>query len=146
MARQLFTIGYEGMNLDGFIEKLKNFAINCLIDVREIPFSRKRGFSKSALSQRLLSENIRYIHLKELGSPKLVREKLKTSRDYLTFFKKMDEYLTDKQEAIENVYKYVLDNTCCLMCFERLAAECHRKIVAMKIKERDGNGLQINNI
>ena len=43
-------------------------------------------------------------------------------------------------------YHYVRKNTCCLMCFEHLAATCHRKIVARKIKELDGNGLQIKNI
>ena len=146
MAKELFTIGYEGKSLDGFVTELKKFAISCLIDVREIPFSRKRGFSKSALAERLNKENIRYVHLKELGSPKPVRESLKASHDYLTFFRKMDKYLDTKKETIENAYSYVTYNTCCLMCFERLAAECHRKIVAQKIKARDGNGLQIKNV
>lgn len=146
MAKELFTIGYEGMNLDGFVAQLKNFAINCLIDVREIPLSRKQGFSKTALAQRLNRENIHYIHFKELGSPKPIREKLKVSYDYLTFFREMDTYLANKEESIENAYDYVVDKTCCLMCFERFAEKCHRKIVATKIKERDGNGLHINNI
>ena len=146
MAKELFTIGYEGMNLDGFIGQLKKFAIDCLIDVREIPISRKRGFSKSELAQRLGQENIDYLHLKQLGSPKPIRQKLKINRDYSTFFKKMDIYLANKKEAIENAYSYVIDNTCCLMCFEHVAEQCHRKIVARKIRERDGNGLQIKNI
>jgi uncharacterized protein (DUF488 family) len=146
MAKELFTIGYEGMSLDGFVAQLKNFAINCLIDVREIPLSRRPGFSKSGLAQRLDRENIHYVHFKELGSPKPIREKLKSDRNYSTFFKEMDKYLADKKEAIESVYNYVVNNTCCLMCFERLAAQCHRRIVARKIKERDGNGLRIKNI
>ena len=146
MAEELFTIGYEGMSLDGFVAQLKNFAIDCLIDVREIPLSRKRGFSKSELAQRLNRENIHYVHYKELGSPKPLREKLTVNQDYPTFFKKMDKYLANKKEAIENAYSYVADNTCCLMCFERLVENCHRKIVAAKIKEWGGNGLQIINI
>jgi len=146
MAKELFTIGYEGMNLDGFIGQLKKFAIDCLIDVREIPISRKRGFSKSELAQRLGQENIDYLHLKQLGSPKPIRQKLKINRDYSTFFKKMDIYLANKKEAIENAYSYVIDNTCCLMCFESFAERCHRKIVARKIRERDGKGLKIKDI
>jgi len=146
MAKELFTIGYEGMNLDGFVGQLKKFAIDCLIDVREIPISRKRGFSKSELAKRLGQENIDYLHLKQLGSPKPIRQKLKINRDYSTFFKKMDIYLANKKEAIENAYIYVIDNTCCLMCFEHVAEQCHRKIVARKIRERDGNGLQIKDI
>lgn len=146
MAKELFTIGYEGMNLDGFVEQLKKFAVDCLIDVREIPLSRKRGFSKSGLVQRLNRENIHYVHFKELGSPKPIREKLKIDRDYSTFFKKMNKYLSNKKEAIESAYSYIADSTCCLMCFERLAEQCHRKIVARKIKEWDGNELRIKNI
>ena len=146
MPGELFTIGYEGVSIDNFITHLKDNAINCLLDVREIPLSRKRGFSKTALSERLNQENITYVHFKELGSPKPIRDKLKTNHDYSVFFKKVDEYLTNKIKAVEDAYRYVSKNTCCLMCFEHLAATCHRKIVASKIKELDGNGLQVKNI
>lgn len=44
---ELLTIGYEGRKIDEFIERLKEFNISRLIDVREIPFSRKPGFSKT---------------------------------------------------------------------------------------------------
>ncbi|HUV41483.1 MAG TPA: DUF488 domain-containing protein [Sedimentisphaerales bacterium] len=146
MSRELFTVGYEGTDIDNFITHLKDNAINCLLDVRETPLSRKRGFSKTALSERLNRENIYYVHFRELGSPKPIREKLKVNHDYSVFFKRVDEYLTSKIETIENAYRYVRENTCCLMCFEHLAATCHRKIVARKIKELDGTGLQIKNI
>ena len=146
MSKELFTVGYEGIDIDNFIMHLKDNAIDCLLDVREIPLSRKRGFSKTALSERLNKENIYYVHFRELGSPKPIREKLKASRDYSVFFKRINQYLDGKIETIENAYHYVRKNTCCLMCFEHLAAACHRKIVARKIKELDGNGLQIKNI
>jgi uncharacterized protein (DUF488 family) len=146
MQRELFTIGYEGIDIDSFVTHLKANAIDCLIDVREIPLSRKRGFSKTSLSERLNQENISYVHFRELGSPKTVREKLKANHDYITFFKKVDEYLTNKVEIIENAYNYVRKNTCCLMCFEHLAATCHRKVVARKIKELSDKNLQIKNI
>lgn len=146
MPKELFTVGYEGSDIDSFLDHLESNGIDCLLDIREIPLSRKKGFSKTKLSERLSQENIRYIHFKELGSPKPIREELKTNQDYSTFFKKMDKYLNNKKEAIEKAYDYVVNNTCCLLCFEHLAAMCHRKIVARKIKEHDGNGLQIINI
>jgi uncharacterized protein (DUF488 family) len=94
----------------------------------------------------LSDEGIGYVHFKELGSPKHLRNKLKSDWDYTFFFKKMDKHLADNSEAIEKLYNYVENKTCCLMCFESLAASCHRKIVARKIKERDGNGLKIINL
>lgn len=117
-----------------------------MVDVREIPLSRKRGFSKAVLAERLKKEDIAYLHFKELGSPKPVRDRLKSTKDYKTFFDKMDKYLSTKMQVIEEAYGHVTSQNCCLMCFERTADYCHRKIVAKKIKDRYGNGLQIRNI
>lgn len=145
MPRQLFTIGYEGTGIDAFVADLLANDIECVLDVRALPLSRKPGFSKNQLLRRLEESQIRYVHLADLGTPKPIREDLKSTGDYSTFFRKMDKYLSGKK-AIEVAYDYVVRNTCCLMCFERVPARCHRKIVAQKIKARDGNGLQIRNI
>jgi uncharacterized protein (DUF488 family) len=48
--RQLSTIGYEGVSIDAFIATLKAAKVTLLLDVRELPISRRRGFSKTALS------------------------------------------------------------------------------------------------
>ena len=146
MARQLFTAGYEGTTIHTFITTLQTNNVDCVIDVRALAFSRKPGFSKTALARNLESANIRYVHLPDLGTPKPIREKLKSTADYADFFKTMDAHLEGKQDAIEFAYKFVNENTCCLMCFEHLAEQCHRNIVANKIKARDGNGLQIKHI
>jgi uncharacterized protein (DUF488 family) len=146
MARQLFTAGYEGTTIHTFITTLQTNNVDCVIDVRAIAFSRKPGFSKTALSRKLENANIRYVHIPDLGTPKPVREKLKSTADYSDFFKTMDAHLSGKQDAIEFAYNYINEHTCCLMCFERSATECHRNIVANKIKARDGNGLQIKHI
>ncbi len=146
MPRQLFTVGYEGTTLDTFIANLLTNNIDCILDVRALAFSRKPGFSKTQLARRLKREKIQYVHLADLGTPKRIRENLKSTRDYSTFFKTVEKYLANKKDAIEAVYSHVLNHTCCLMCFEHLAAECHRKIVARRIKVRDGNDLQIKHI
>ena len=146
MPRQLFTVGYEGSTIDDFVAKLLTNDIDCILDVRALPFSRKPGFSKTKLAQRLNRAKIQYVHLAALGTPKPIRENLKSTRDYSTFFKAMDKCLAKRPDAIETAYSYVANHTCCLMCFERLAAECHRKIVARKIKAQDGNGLQVKHI
>jgi len=143
---RLFTIGYEGTDLQGFLDCLERNAIECLLDVREIPFSRKRGFSKTPLSCALEAKGIHYVHFRELGSPSSVREELKDSGDYVRFFQEVEKYLTTQQEGIERAYNYVGRMTCCLMCYEKLAAMCHRKVVAQKIKERDGNGLEVKHL
>lgn len=146
MARELFTTGYEGTTIDGFIDRLEVNRINCVLDVRFLPLSRKPGFSKTKLAQRLSESKIKYVHLAELGAPKKLRESLKSTGDYLDFFRKMNKYLNGKRSALEEAYSHIMLKRCCLMCFEKLWAQCHRKIVARKIKIRDGNGLKIRHI
>ena len=49
--------------------RLKKIGIEQLVDVREIPLSRKNGFAKNALKKALDNNGIIYKHLPELGSP-----------------------------------------------------------------------------
>jgi uncharacterized protein (DUF488 family) len=146
MARELFTAGYEGITIDTFIGNLQANRIDCILDVRALPVSRKPGFSKAELAERLNSRGIRYVHLRELGTPKSIREEVRSTRDYSTFSAKMEKYLAGQTETIEVAHTHVLTSRCCLMCFERLADHCHRKIVAEKIKATNGDGLQVTHI
>ncbi|MEW5746453.1 MAG: DUF488 domain-containing protein [Nitrospirota bacterium] len=148
MTRQsIFTIGYEGKNVDDFINRLKRYNITTLIDVREIPSSRKPGFSKGRLSENLKSANISYIHMKELGSPRELREKLHEDNDYSSFFEGYGKYLDTQLGSVKYLHDEVLSNgVSCIMCMERDPLHCHRKIVAEKIKEVNGNGLTITHI
>ncbi|MDY6855455.1 MAG: DUF488 domain-containing protein [Thermodesulfobacteriota bacterium] len=145
-AYELLTIGYEGRAIDEFVDRLKQFNISRLIDVREIPLSRKSGFSKTSLSERLKDENIEYVHAKALGSPSDIRNKLKTDRDYDYFFKAYGKYLSQNMQVIEEVYQFIGNGVNCIMCFERFPEKCYRTAVPDKIKDYDGNGLKIIHI
>ncbi|MDD4050339.1 MAG: DUF488 domain-containing protein [candidate division Zixibacteria bacterium] len=143
---ELLTIGYEGREIDELIERLKQCNVSRLIDVREIPLSRKKGFSKSALRNRLQQEHIEYVHIKALGSPSAIRNKLKSDWDYKYFFMAYSEHLSQNMDVVREVHEYISDGNVCLMCFERSYEKCHRLMVADKIKEYDGNGLHIKHI
>jgi uncharacterized protein (DUF488 family) len=146
MRCELFTVGYEGSTIESFIDSLRANNISCVLDVRALPLSRKPGFSKTQLAGRLTRAQIGYIHLPELGTPKAIRDNLKSTRDYAAFFEKMEKYLAGKKDAIRQAYNHVTSARCCLMCFERLAEQCHRRIVAEKIRATNGDDLQITHI
>jgi uncharacterized protein (DUF488 family) len=145
-AQEIFTIGYEGREIDDFISHLKSLKITRLIDVRELPLSRKRGFSKSQLKRRMESENIEYVHIRSLGSPSKIRHRLREDHNYDQFFSAFHNHLAVNTEAIARAHGYIRDGTNCLMCYERSSDRCHRSAVAQKIKEYDGNGLKIVHI
>ena len=70
MKQTISTIGYEGATIGAFVTALRDASIDILIDVRDLPLSRKNGFSKKRLAQILAEADIDYIHLKGLGDPK----------------------------------------------------------------------------
>lgn len=47
----LFTVGYEGLEIDDFTKFLKRHRIQLVADLRKNPVSRKRGFSKHKLAE-----------------------------------------------------------------------------------------------
>jgi hypothetical protein len=47
----LFTIGYEKLDQKQFMTYLSNHGVEVVADIRKLPVSRKKGFSKTALRQ-----------------------------------------------------------------------------------------------
>ena len=146
MVSTLYTAGYEGQSVESFLDLLKEHSVECLFDVRQMPLSRKKGFSKTALRSHLERNHIKYIHFRELGSPKEIRDKLKETKDYEDFFAAMENHLSGAEDAIEEACRMAAEKVSCLLCFEKYPEQCHRSLVALKIKERNGNGLTINNL
>lgn len=127
---RIFTIGYEGTDIDTFIETLTTVGIETLVDVRALPLSRKKGFSKKGLSEALEAAGISYLHLRDLGDPKPGRDAARRG-DYETFNKVFTTHMeTDEaQVALERLATIATRQICCMMCFERDACGCHRRIV-----------------
>ncbi|MGC3939535.1 DUF488 family protein [Roseobacter sp. EG26] len=128
---QLMTIGYEGANIADFIATLQASNVTTLIDVRELPLSRKKGFSKNKLRQQLEESGIAYLHVKQLGDPKPGR--LAARAGNMNEFRRIfgDHIKLDAtREALQEVVPVIEAGGACLLCFERCHSDCHRSIVA----------------
>lgn len=134
---RLMTVGYEKTSLEDFIATLKAAKVTTLLDVREIPISRRKGFSKRALSDAVIAVGIEYRHERDLGSPKPMREQLHADKDYSRFFKSFASYLKSQRSLLKSLAEE-LDGGVALMCFERDAATCHRSIVARHLEHLTG--------
>ena len=135
----LFTIGYEGSTIDNFLAVLSEVGIDLLIDVRDVPLSRKKGFSKSALAGHLGENGIEYLHLKGLGDPKSGRLAARAGR-YDEFRRIFNAHLRTcvAQEDIQRGVQAVRKRMACLLCFERDHVHCHRCIVAEEMVRQGG--------
>jgi uncharacterized protein (DUF488 family) len=128
--RKLYTIGYEAAALDDFIATLTTADVDTLVDVRELPMSRRRGFSKTALSAALKEAGIEYLHVRELGSPRDMRHRLREDKDYKIFFKAFNKYLTQQQGLLRDLATEFTNQKVAFMCYEKQHTECHRSSVA----------------
>jgi uncharacterized protein (DUF488 family) len=125
------TIGYEGALLEDFLGTLLAAGVETLVDVRELPASRRKGFSKNKLREALEDVGIEYVHLKGLGDPKPGREAAKQGR-FAVFEKIFKTHMKSDifKADIEFAANILIRSNACLMCYERDHQQCHRKFVS----------------
>lgn len=131
----LFTIGYEGISLEEYINKLIINDIKVLCDVRKNPLSMKFGFSKSQLQNACKGVGIDYCHIPQLGIESNKRQELNVQSDYdRLFVSYRNETLAHTQEYQEKILALLKDKKrIALTCFEADICQCHRKHLAEAI-------------
>lgn len=134
----VFTIGYEGLDIDGFVSLLAEHAIETVVDVRERPFSRKPGFSKKALASALNVSGLDYVHMVDLGCPKPVRDRYREDGDWQRYTEGFLAHLTTQTAAIGELSELVRTSNCALLCYEADFKSCHRSMVADAVREQCG--------
>jgi uncharacterized protein (DUF488 family) len=127
----LYNLGYEGANVEQFIGTLLKAGVEVVADVRAVPLSRKRGFSKRRLCAELAAAGIDYIHFVDLGNPKNGREAAKTGNT-AEFYRIFSDHLKSAaaRTALKGLAELAASRPTCLVCFEREPSECHRTLVA----------------
>lgn len=71
----IYTIGYEGWDLDDFLKTLKDNKIEVLVDVRESGASMyKPEFSEKVLKRRVQEAGLIYLERRDFGVPYEIRE------------------------------------------------------------------------
>lgn len=131
----LFTIGYEGIALEEYINKLLKNNIKLVIDVRKNAVSMKYGFSKYMMKKWLNNINIEYEHIPQLGIEAEKREYLHTQKDYDILFENYkNTTLIDNFKYVEYVFlKFLEYKRIALTCFEALPMQCHRSVIRNEI-------------
>lgn len=132
----LYTIGYEGRTLAEYIRVLKKHSVTLVVDVRLNPMSRKKGFSRHALSEALSQSGIRYCHMAQLGNPKEIRAEYHKNGSAVFLYEQYKLHLDAHPEAFQMLIDTVDGQDACLMCFERLPAYCHRGAIVEYVRER----------
>lgn len=128
----LFTIGYEGISLETYINKLIINDIHVLCDVRKNAYSQKYGFSKSQLEKACKGVGIQYIHIPQLGIDSEQRQDLKSQKDYDNLFDLYEKTTLKENQQYLHYVREIIDanKRVALTCFEARPEQCHRSRVA----------------
>lgn len=137
-SNHLYTIGYEGLDINAFINRLRDAGVQTIVDVRELPLSRKKGFSKTAFREALAQSGIAYFHVPALGCPKDIRDRYKLDRDWATYTKSFLAYVGTQDVTVRELVKLSQSTKACLVCFEADFSECHRTYVARAARKLGG--------
>lgn len=140
MEANVIGVGYEGLDVDGLVSKLRLHEVKTLVDVRLNPISRKRGLSKTALRTRLRDEGIEYEHLPALGNPRdnragfgdLAGEAARGARERFNTLLETDAAC----DALDRVLTLSESGAVALLCFEADETHCHRELVLSALARR----------
>lgn len=137
-ARNLFTLGYEGLDIAAFIARAQAAGVQTVVDVRELPLSRKKGFSKTSFKDELARVGLAYFHVPALGCPRVIRDRYKADANWAEYTCAFEAYLATQDATVRELVKLSNSTNACLVCFEADYTMCHRTYVARAARKRGG--------
>jgi uncharacterized protein (DUF488 family) len=133
----IWTIGHSTHTIETFTLILKSVQIECIVDIRSYPGSRKfPHFNREALEVILPENNINYIHLKDLGGRRKIMPGSINTNWHNPAFRGYADYMetVSFQEAIRELELLASGKRTAYMCSEVLWWRCHRALVSDWLK------------
>lgn len=124
----LFSIGSGNEDLMSFIDRLKKWNIDYLVDLRSQPYSKYvPHFNREILSNSLKKAGIDYLYFGDKlgGRPPEGFEKFRASPSF--------------KENIDLLLSQVEGKTAALMCTEFDLSKCHRRFIVVEIIKKGIN-------
>lgn len=129
-CERLFTIGYEQhRELASLVAALDAAGVERVVDVRALPLSRRRGFSKRSLASALEDAGIEYVHDGRLGNPKPLRDLYRQGQVTRGARAYRKHLAANAVEAVRSLSSSLRDATTCLLCLEHDSRVCHRSVI-----------------
>jgi uncharacterized protein (DUF488 family) len=118
-------LGTSNRSLKEFLEILKEYKIETVVDVRHFPTSRLfPHFKKEILEKFLKEKKIDYYHLEKLGG---YRE-----GGYENYMK-----TKDFREGLEKLAEIAKIKRTAIICAERFPWKCHRVFISQELEKRN---------
>ena len=130
---QMFTIGHSTRSQDEFLTLLGQHTIDQLADIRRYPGSKRYPhFGSDAMAVWLPENDVRYVHMPELGGRrKPLADSPNTAWRNEQFRAYADYMATDAfRAAIDALQALSAGARIAIMCAEAVPWRCHRSLIA----------------
>ena len=135
---EIFAIGHSNYPYDKLIDMIKKYDINCVVDIRETPYSKyNTQYNKEAFNESLRNSGFVYIYMgKEFGA-KRTNKDVYTQEGYADFEKVAKEDIFLKgidrlKKGCQMGYRIVL------LGAMQEPIRCHRSILVGKTLNKEG--------
>lgn len=132
MSRILYTIGHSQHDVEYFIDMLRKYDINYVLDVRSTPYSQfAENYNRENIRAILKKAGIEYSFMGSYFGARPENRTLYSKDGYLDFEKARNS--VKFQNGVNNVIKGIGEgNNITLMCTEKDPIECHRAIMVAR--------------
>ena len=133
---RLISVGYESFpTVHALRDALMAAGVERVVDVRDLPQSRRRGFSRLALEAALADAGIVYEHRRELGNPAEIRAVYR-SGDVAGGRAAYRAQLLERPWALDGLADAAAERPTAMLCLEADQARCHRDVIAEELVRR----------
>ncbi len=142
----VFTIGHSTRPTAEFIQILKAFNIEKVVDVRTIPKSgHNPQFNGDELNESLKAEHIGYLHMKELGGLRHPKRDSPNTAWKNASFRGFADYMQtgEFEEGLAKLLLVAEKEKTAIMCAEALPWRCHRSLIGDALLVR---GVEVRHI
>ena len=136
-ALSTWTIGHSTRTIEEFVDLLRHYQIEILVDVRHFPGSRRLPhFNQALLHDTLVTAGIRYEHLVELGGRRPVRADSHNVAWRNASFRGYADYMETQpfRDGVDRLLEIARAGRTAIMCSEAVWWRCHRSMIADYLK------------
>ncbi|MEK7359344.1 MAG: DUF488 domain-containing protein [Planctomycetota bacterium] len=135
--QKLYTIGFTGKSAEEFFTILKQKGIKILLDIRLNNVSQLAGFTKGKDLAYFVKTilNGQYYHNTDLAPTKELLKKYQADENWQSYEKEFVTLL-EKRNAETKIKPELLKGPTVLLCSEKTAEKCHRRLTAEYLQRK----------
>ena len=145
----VYTVGHSTRTLDEFVELIRGFEVDAVVDIRTVPRSRTNPqYNLETLPEDLAERGIQHYRIAELGGLRKKSKTIPTETNAFwvnrSFHNYADYALSEEFESgLNRLLAISQTRKCAIMCAEAVWWRCHRRIVTDYLLVRDAKVIHI---